>query len=146
MSTRSALEANRAGYEVGTRTIVDVLDAERNVYLAERNYAAARYSYVTNYLTLRQAAGQLSEADMVEINGWLGPPRPTAGDPAAPLIPETAKAGGLKSGDGNAKAAPSAPAPAAAPPPANKRPSKAANDKAAEPAASSGKLPAHGSK
>ena len=146
VSTRSALEANRAGYEVGTRTIVDVLDAERNVYLAERNYAAARYSYVTNYLTLRQAAGQLSEADMVEINGWLGPPRPTAGDPAAPLIPETAKAGGLKSGDGNAKAAPSAPAPAAAPPPANKRPSKAANDKAAEPAASSGKLPAHGSK
>ncbi|MBK8510576.1 MAG: TolC family outer membrane protein [Candidatus Competibacteraceae bacterium] len=146
VSTRSALEANRAGYEVGTRTIVDVLDAERNVYLAERNYAAARYSYVTNYLTLRQAAGQLSEADMVEINGWLGPPRPTAGDPAAPLVPEAAKAGGLKSGDGNAKAAPTAPAPAAAPPPAKKRLSKAANDKAAEPAASSGKLPAHGSK
>jgi outer membrane protein len=45
------------------------------VYLAERNYAAARYTYVTNYLTLRQAAGQLAEVDMAEINRWLGPPR-----------------------------------------------------------------------
>ncbi len=78
VSTRSALEANQAGYEVGTRTIVDVLDAERNVYLAARNYASARYSYIANYLTLRQAAGQLSEADVAEINGWLGEPRSTS--------------------------------------------------------------------
>ena len=84
VSTRSALEANQAGYEVGTRTIVDVLDAERNVYLAEANYAAARYAYIANYLTLRQAAGQLSEADLTEINGWLGGPRPTSG--AAPAV------------------------------------------------------------
>jgi outer membrane protein len=79
ISTRSALEASQAGYEVGTRTIVDVLDAERNVYLAEANYAAARYAYIANYLTLRQAAGQLSEEDITEINGWLGAPRPTSG-------------------------------------------------------------------
>jgi outer membrane protein len=78
VSTRSALEANQAGFEVGTRTIVDVLDAERNVYLAERNYAASRYSYIANYLTLRQAAGQLSETDVAEINGWLGEPRSTS--------------------------------------------------------------------
>lgn len=77
VSTRSALEANQAGYEVGTRTIVDVLDAERNVYLAARNYAAARYAYISNYLVLRQAAGQLSDADVTEINGWLGTPRST---------------------------------------------------------------------
>lgn len=96
-STRSALEANQAGYEVGTRTIVDVLDAERNLYLAERNYAAARYSYITNYLTLRQAAGELSEADVAEINGWLGRPRSTSGDPppatptpATPTSPQSA--------------------------------------------------------
>jgi len=91
VSTRSALEANQAGYEVGTRTIVDVLDAERNVYLAERNYAAARYSYIANYLTLRQAAGQLSEADVTEINGWLGVPRPTSGVAATTVGKEPAK-------------------------------------------------------
>ena len=72
VSTRSALEANQAGYEVGTRTIIDVLDAERNVYLAARNHAAARYSYIANYLNLRYAAGQLSDKDVEELNGWLG--------------------------------------------------------------------------
>ncbi|MFZ1492222.1 MAG: TolC family outer membrane protein [Candidatus Competibacter denitrificans] len=81
-STRSALEANQAGYEVGTRTIGDVLDAERNLYLAERNYANARYTYITNYLSLRQAAGQLAEVDMAEINRWLGTPRSTRGESA----------------------------------------------------------------
>lgn len=92
VSTRSALEANQAGYEVGTRTIVDVLDAERNVYLAERNYAASRYSYIANYLTLRQAAGQLSDEDVGEINGWLGAPRLTSGAAAALPGKEPAKA------------------------------------------------------
>lgn len=96
VSTRSALEANQAGYEVGTRTIVDVLDAERNVYLAERNYAAARYSYIANYLTLRQAAGQLSEQDIVEINGWLGAPKPTSGAAAATSDKEPVKTGSGK--------------------------------------------------
>ena len=84
ISTRSALEANQAGYEVGTRTIVDVLNAERDVYLAEANYATARYSYIANSLTLRQAAGQLSEADVTEINGWLGKPLATSGEPPRP--------------------------------------------------------------
>ena len=71
ISTRSALEATQAGYEVGTRTIVDVLDAERNVFRAERDYAAARYQYVLNYLILRQAAAPLTEADLTRINAWL---------------------------------------------------------------------------
>jgi hypothetical protein len=57
---------------------VDVLDAERNVYLAARQYAEARYFYIANYLALRQASGQLSEADVAEINGWLGEPRSTS--------------------------------------------------------------------
>ncbi|HRD49623.1 MAG: TolC family outer membrane protein [Candidatus Competibacter sp.] len=84
ISTRSALEANQAGYEVGTRTIVDVLDAERNVYQAELEYANARYSYIVNFLALRQAAGQLSEADVTEINGWLDKPRATDGSSREP--------------------------------------------------------------
>ncbi|MDG4553949.1 MAG: TolC family outer membrane protein [Candidatus Competibacter sp.] len=91
ISTRSALEATQAGYEVGTRTIVDVLNAERNVYLAEREYAAARYSYIANYLVLKQAAGELSEEDMVEINGWLGGVVPTSGVPATPAPGQLAK-------------------------------------------------------
>lgn len=91
VSTRSALEATQAGYEVGTRTIVDVLNAERNVYLAEREYAAARYSYIANFLVLKQAAGQLSEEDMVEINGWLGGPVATSGMPVVSAPGEPAK-------------------------------------------------------
>jgi outer membrane protein len=83
VSTRSALEATQAGYEVGTRTIVDVLNAETDVYRAERDYAASRYSYVVNVLTLRQAAGRLTEEDVVEINGWLGASHPTSGPNAA---------------------------------------------------------------
>jgi outer membrane protein len=86
VSTRSALEATQAGYEVGTRTIVDVLNAERDVYRAERDYASARYSYVVNFLTLRQAAGQLSEKDVTELNGWLGEAMQTSGTPSAPTI------------------------------------------------------------
>jgi outer membrane protein len=103
VSTRSALEANQAGYEVGTRTIVDVLDAERAVYLAEANYAQARYSYIANYLVLRQAAGQLSDADVAEINGWLGGPRPTSGEPVAPPAKEPFKSGASKNGGKNGK-------------------------------------------
>ena len=125
ISTRSALEANQAGYEVGTRTIVDVLDAERNVYLAERNYASARYSYIANYLILRQAAGQLSEADVTEINGWLGEPRLTSGAaPAASIAPagqEPVKPGPRKNKNGKPAAATKPtgkqPAAPAAPPP-----------------------------
>jgi len=149
VSTRSALEANQAGYEVGTRTIVDVLDAERNVYLAERNYAAARYSYIANYLTLRQAAGQLSEADVAEINGWLGGPRPTAGEPAPAPAPtqEPGKPGSGKPGKADGKAAAgdknAAAGKTAAPKPASGKP--APSDRSARPpesGASSGKTAA----
>jgi outer membrane protein len=131
VSTRSALEANQAGYEVGTRTIVDVLDAERNVYLAARNHAAARYSYIVNFLTLRQAAGQLSEADVTEINGWLDKPRATGGETPAPPATESAKPGANKTkANGKSTATqtagrepPPAPSPGKAPVPAGKLPS-----------------------
>ncbi len=131
VSTRSALEANQAGYEVGTRTIVDVLDAERNVYLAERDYSAARYSFIANYLVLRQAAGQLSDADLAEINGWLGKPQPTDGAPPATAAKESAKPGAnKKKANGKSTATqtagrepPPAPPPGKAPAPAGKLPS-----------------------
>jgi outer membrane protein len=92
VSTRSALEANQAGFEVGTRTIVDVLDAERNVFRAESEYSTARFSYIANFLVLKQAAGQLSEADLVEINGWLDQPRSTDGRSPEPPAQGSGKA------------------------------------------------------
>ncbi|WP_323754324.1 TolC family outer membrane protein [Marinobacter sp.] len=71
ISRRSALDATRAGYDVGTRNIVEVLDAERAFYVALRDYANARYDYVINSLQLKQAAGTLSPQDLIELNNWL---------------------------------------------------------------------------
>lgn len=71
VSNRSALEATRAGYEVGTRNIVDVLNAEQNLYNAIANYAEARYDYVVNLLSLRQQAGLLDVDAIEEVNAWL---------------------------------------------------------------------------
>jgi len=75
VSNRSALDATEAGYQVGTRTIVDVLNAQRLLYAAERDYSSARYNYVLNTLRLKQSAGQLSEADLEVVNVWLGTPQ-----------------------------------------------------------------------
>jgi len=72
-SSESSLAAVQAGYEVGTRNIVDVLLTQRNLYAAKRDYAAARYDYVINSLRLKAASGQLSEVDIRELNGWLDP-------------------------------------------------------------------------
>jgi outer membrane protein TolC len=52
---------------------VDVLNAERRVFEARRDLAFSRYDYIINRLTLKQAAGTLSEADIELINGWLIP-------------------------------------------------------------------------
>lgn len=71
VSNESALAATQAGYEVGTRNIVDVLQAERNVYQARSQYANARYDYVLGGLRLRAAAGQLSAVDIRDLNQWL---------------------------------------------------------------------------
>ncbi|WP_100641249.1 TolC family outer membrane protein [Marinobacter salexigens] len=76
ISRRSALDATRAGYNVGTRNIVEVLDAERAYYVALNDYANARYDYVTNTLRLKQAAGILSPRDLIELNEWLSASAP----------------------------------------------------------------------
>jgi outer membrane protein len=82
VSNQSALEATELGYRVGTRTSVDVLDAERELYRAKRNLATARYDYVLNVLRLEQASGQLTQDDLARVNGWLGVAN-TAPTPAA---------------------------------------------------------------
>jgi len=71
MSNQSALRAAEAGYEVGTRTTVDVLLARRNLYSAQRDYAQSRYDYILNSLRLQQAAGQLTVDSLKAISGWL---------------------------------------------------------------------------
>ncbi len=88
VSNRSALEATRAGYEVGTRNIVDVLNAEQSLYNAIANYAEARYDYVVNLLSLRQQAGLLDVEAIEEVNAWLTGDEvnftlPEGGDPDA---------------------------------------------------------------
>ncbi|WP_372627985.1 outer membrane channel protein TolC, partial [Arsukibacterium sp.] len=71
ISADSALNATDAGFEVGTRTIVDVLQSTRNLFEARRNLSAARYNYVIAILSLKQAAGNLSEQDLLAINQAL---------------------------------------------------------------------------
>jgi outer membrane protein len=76
-STEVAVQAEEAGYEVGTRTIVDVLNAQQEYYLARLNYARARYLYVVDQLRLKKAAGILTEDDLAEVNKALITPPPT---------------------------------------------------------------------
>ena len=70
-SARTALEATQAGFDVGTRTIVDVLDAQFNVYRSITLFYQARYDYLMNVLRLKQAAGNLQIQDLEEIDQWL---------------------------------------------------------------------------
>ena len=72
-SAESALQATQAGYEVGTRNIVDVLVAQRTVYQARRNFANARYDYILSMMRLKEVAGQLSPDDIYQLNAWLDP-------------------------------------------------------------------------
>jgi outer membrane protein len=73
VSAKSALDATQAGYEVGTRNIVDVLDAEQSLYRAKFLYANARYQYILNMLRLLQTAGTLSNDNVLKLNEWLQP-------------------------------------------------------------------------
>jgi outer membrane protein len=70
-SSQTALKATEAGYEVGTRTAVDVLEARRSLAAAQTNYSRSRYDYMINVMRLRLASGTLDRATLEEINGWL---------------------------------------------------------------------------
>ncbi len=71
ISGESALEATQAGFEVGTRTIVDVLLAQQRFYGAARDNSAARHAYILNHLRLKLAAGLLTEEDLRRVNQIL---------------------------------------------------------------------------
>lgn len=72
VSNKSALEATQAGYEAGTRTIVDVLDAQSNLFSAQRDFQQAQHNYLVSTLRLKQAAGTLDPQDLRAVNSLLG--------------------------------------------------------------------------
>lgn len=93
-SSKTALKATEAGYEVGTRTIVDVLNSRQSLYTAESNFLRSRYDYLISGLQLKQAAGTLSEQDISQVDALLttkGPSIPGE-QPAAPATPKGAPA------------------------------------------------------
>jgi len=73
VSTQSALDSNRLGYEVGVRINIDVLNAQQQVFSTRRDLAVARYNTISNTLRLKAAAGSLREEDLEEINRALEP-------------------------------------------------------------------------
>jgi outer membrane protein len=87
-SSQTALKATEAGYEVGTRTAVDVLNSRRILVQAQTDYAVSRYDYIVSVIQLRLAAGNLSQSDVTEVNKWLAVSAPTV--PAQPIEPPAA--------------------------------------------------------
>ncbi len=76
ISSNSALDATQAGYEVGTRNVVDVLNAQNTLFAAQRDYYNSRYDYIINLLRLKEQAGLLSPEDVIALDSYLNPPPP----------------------------------------------------------------------
>ena len=70
-SATSALEATQVGYKVGTRNVVDLLQAEKNLYSAEKNLSNAKYDYILSNLRLLLASGTISPSEIISINSLL---------------------------------------------------------------------------
>lgn len=70
-SANSALSAIQSGYNAGSRTSSDILDARRELYKAKRDYLQEQYKYVVSYLELKQLAGNLSTADIEQVSSWF---------------------------------------------------------------------------
>ncbi|MGH8657032.1 MAG: TolC family outer membrane protein [Gammaproteobacteria bacterium] len=70
-SSETAAKATQAGYSVGTRTAVDVVNSERDLLRARRDYSQTRYDYMLNSLRLKHAAGTLSPEELAVVNDWF---------------------------------------------------------------------------
>ena len=84
ISAQSSLDASEAGYQVGTRTIVDVLDATTTLFNAKQQLSNARYSYLINQLNIKYALGTLNEQDLQQLNSALGKEVTTSPEVVAP--------------------------------------------------------------
>ena len=133
VSAQSSLDATEAGYQVGTRTIVDVLDATSTLYNAKQQLSSARYTYLINQLNIKSALGTLNENDLLLLNGALGKPISTSQDVVAPAT--TAQDAYAEGYNGNAPA-PQTSAPVAAAPVATRASAPAATT--SQPARNSG--------
>lgn len=71
VSSQSALDSNRLGYQVGVRINIDVLNAQQQLYTNRQNLAKARYDTIVNGLRLKAAAGTLKEEDLSVVNALL---------------------------------------------------------------------------
>lgn len=71
LSSETALKATEEGYNVGTRNVVDVLQAEQQLYSAQRDYANARFDYIQNLFNFKQQIGTLSPDDIVGLDQWM---------------------------------------------------------------------------
>lgn len=98
-SSQAALEATQTGYEVGTRNIVDVLQAQQRLYQAQFSYADSRYAYVTDLLRLKQAVGSLSPTDIDELNAFLTEAQTVSKLPIGRLYREEASMSGAGASD-----------------------------------------------
>lgn len=75
-SSESALDATETGYEVGTRNIVDVLQAQNRLYSSQFDYADSRYNYIIDLMLLKQSTGTLAEEDIGDLNDFIDPNNP----------------------------------------------------------------------
>ena len=76
VSSRSALDATQAGYEVGTRNVVDVLNAQNTLFSSQRDYYNSRYDYILDIMRLKEQAGLLSSDDVYKLDSFLEAPKP----------------------------------------------------------------------
>jgi outer membrane protein len=93
-SSQTALKATEAGYEVGTRTAVDVLNARRTLVQAQTDYSGSRYDFIISIVQLRLAAGNLDRTQLEQINSWLAlaaqtSPRGETPESLTPKLPPT---------------------------------------------------------
>ena len=103
--------SSEAGYQVGTRTIVDVLDATTTLFNAKQQLSNARYSYLINQLNIKYALGTLNEQDLQQLNSALGKEVTTSPEVVAPEnSQQTAQADSAPQAAASAPAAPAQPA------------------------------------
>jgi outer membrane protein len=96
-SSRTSLNSSKLGLEVGVRTNIDVLNAQQQLYNAERDLFAARYNYLLSELRLKSAVSTLSEQDVIQVNELLGGKagtsieqgQTTPAQPGQPVAPPT---------------------------------------------------------
>jgi outer membrane protein len=79
VSSKSSLDATQAGCEVGTRNVVDVLNAQNTLFSAQRDYTNSRYDYIINLMRLKEQAGLLSPEDVIRLDAQLKPAPTAAG-------------------------------------------------------------------